>query len=51
MPHRAIFREIVSDRLSTFLLASAIWLAVVASVGKVLPDIGRKLPERVAKLV
>jgi hypothetical protein len=51
MPHRTIFREIVLDRLSTNLLASRKWLAVIASVGKILPDARRKLSERVAKLI
>jgi hypothetical protein len=37
--------------LSTFLLVRRKWLAVIAPVCKILPNVGRKLPERVAKLV
>jgi hypothetical protein len=41
MPNRAIILEIVSDRLFTYLRTLAKWLAVVAAIGKILPDVRR----------
>ncbi len=51
MPYWAIILKIILDRLFSSCVPSRKWLAVVASVGKILPDVRRKLPKRVAKFI
>ncbi len=50
-PIGQFFGKFFCDQLSTFLLVRRKWLAVVASVKKILPNVGCQLAERVAKLI